>query len=132
MFDGEIAVLYDCEMPVSGKTQSLEYIEVYVHDPVTNSYHTNYINAKEELKFPHEEYFGIYSYDESLGRGVMHNSEEPDKEYAIIDKDMNIIKKFSDLSEKFSDGLIAGIDEYEDSRRILRCERRKTYFCNFS
>ena len=26
---------------------------------------------------------------------------------------MNIIKKFSDLSEKFSDGLIAGIDEYE-------------------
>ena len=43
----------------------------------------------------------------------MHNSEEPDKEYAIIDKDMNIIKKFSDLSEKFSNGLIAGIDEYK-------------------
>ena len=100
VFDGEIAVLYDCEMPVEGKTQSLEYIEVIVHDPVTNSGRTNYINAKGELKFPHEEYFGIYSYDESLGRGVMH-------------KDMNIIKKFSDLSEKFSDGLIAGIDEYE-------------------
>ena len=113
VFDGEIAVLYDCEMPVEGKTQSLEYIEVIVHDPVTNSGRTNYINAKGELKFPHEEYFGIYSYDESLGRGVMHNSKEPDKEYAIIDKDMNIIKKFSDLSEKFSDGLIAGIDEYE-------------------
>ena len=113
VFDGEIAVLYDCEIPVSGKSRSLEYIEVYVHDPVTNSYHTNYINAKGELKFPHEEYFGIYSYDESLGRGVMHNSEEPDKEYAIIDKDMNIIKKFSDLSEKFSNGLIAGIDEYK-------------------
>ena len=113
VFDGEIAVLYDCEMPVSGKSRSLEYIEVIVHDPVTNSGRTNYINAKGELKFPHEEYFGIYSYDESLGRGVMHNSEDPDKEYAIIDKDMNIIKKFSDLSEKFSDGLIAGIDEYE-------------------
>ena len=84
VFEGEIAVLYDCEIPVSGKSRSLEYIEVYVHDPVTNSYHTNYINAKGELKFPHEEYFGIYSYDESLGRGVMHNSEEPDKEYAII------------------------------------------------
>ena len=107
VFEGEIAVLYDCEMPVSEKSQSLEYIQVYVYDPVTNSGRMNYVNAKGELKFPHEEYFGIYSYDESLGRGVMHNSKEPDKEYAIIDKDMNIIKKFSDLSEKFSDGLIA-------------------------
>ena len=113
VFDGEIAVLYDCEMPVSGKSRSLEYIEVIVHDPVTNSGRTNYINAKGELKFPHEEYFGIYSYDESLGRGVMYNGKEPKQRYAIIDKDMNIIKKFSDLSEKFSDGLIAGIDEYE-------------------
>ena len=113
VFDGEIAVLYDCEIPVEGKTQSLEYIEVIVHDPVTNSGRTNYINAKGELKFPHEEYFGIYSYDESLGRGVMYNGKEPKQRYAIIDKDMNIIKKFSDLSEKFSDGLIAGIDEYE-------------------
>ena len=110
VFDGEIAVLYDCEMPVSGKSRSLEYIEVIVHDPVTNSGRTNYINAKGELKFPHEEYFGIYSYDESLGRGVMYNGKEPKQR---IDKDMNIIKKFSDLSEKFSDGLIAGIDEYE-------------------
>ena len=113
VFEGEIAVLYDCEMPVSGKSRSLEYIEVIVHDPVTNSGRTNYINAKGELKFPHEEYFGIYSYDESLGRGVMYNGKEPKQRYAIIDKDMNIIKKFSDLSEKFSDGLIAGIDEYE-------------------
>ena len=113
VFDGEIAVLYDCEMPVSGKSRSLEYIQVYVYDPVTNSGRMNYVNAKGELKFPHEEYFGIYSYDESLGRGVMYNGKEPKQRYAIIDKDMNIIKKFSDLSEKFSDGLIAGIDEYE-------------------
>ena len=113
VFDGEIAVLYDCEMPVSGKSRSLEYIEVIVYDPVTNSGRMNYVNAKGELKFPHEEYFGIYSYDESLGRGVMYNGKEPKQRYAIIDKDMNIIKKFSDLSEKFSDGLIAGIDEYE-------------------
>ena len=113
VFDGEIAVLYDCEIPVTGKTQSLEYIEVIVHDPATNSGRTNYVNVKGELKFPYEEYFGIYSYDESLGRGVMYNGKEPKQRYAIIDKDMNIIKKFSDLSEKFSDGLIAGIDEYE-------------------
>ena len=79
VFEGEIAVLYDCEMPVSGKSRSLEYIEVIVHDPATNSGRTNYVNVKGELKFPYEEYFGIYSYDESLGRGVMHNSEEPDK-----------------------------------------------------
>ena len=113
VFDGEIAVLYDCEIPVAGKTQSLEYIQVYVYDPVTNSGRTNYVNTKGELKFPYDEYIRILSYDESLGRGVMRNKQDPDKDYAIIDKDMNIIKKFSDLSEKFSDGLIAGIDEYK-------------------
>ena len=113
VFDGEFAVLYDCEIPVAGKTQSLEYIQVYVYDPVTNSGRTNYVNAKGELKFPYDEYISIYSYDESLGRGVMRNKQDPDKDYAIIDKDMNIIKKFSDLAEKFSDGLIAGIDEYK-------------------
>ena len=109
VFDGEIAVFYDWKVDVPVYFQSLEYIKVY--DCVW--YNGNYINSKGKLKFPYDEYISIYSYDESLGRGVMRNKQEPDKEYAIIDKDMNIIKKFSDLSEKFSDGLIAGIDEYE-------------------
>ena len=51
VFDGEIAVLYDCEIPVAGKTQSLEYIQVYVYDPVTNSGRTNYVNVKNSLRF---------------------------------------------------------------------------------
>ena len=109
VFDGEIAVFYDWKVDVPAYFQSLEYIRVY--DCVW--YNGNYINSKGELKFPYDEYIRILSYDESLGRGVMRNGNEPKQRYAIIDKDMNIIKKFSDLSEKFSDGLIAGIDEYE-------------------
>ena len=120
VFEGEIAVLYDCEMPVSEKSQSLEYIQVYVYDPVTNSGRMNYVNAKGELKFPYDEYIDIYSYDESLGRGVMCNNSEQKQMCAIIDKDMNIIKKFYDLSKKLSDGLIAGIeeDEYRDQEKL--------------
>ena len=109
VFEGEIAVFYDWKVDVPTYFQSLEYIDVY--DCVW--YNGNYINSKGELKFPYDEYIRILSYDESLGRGVMRDDNEPKQRCAIIDKDVNIIKKFSDLAEKFSDGLIAGIDEYE-------------------
>ncbi|MBU3849136.1 MAG: WG repeat-containing protein [Candidatus Treponema excrementipullorum] len=116
VFDGEIAVFYDWRVEIAENSKSLEYIKVY--DSVW--YNCNYMNAKGELKFPYDEYIDMYSFDESLGRGVMRNDNEPKQRCAIIDKDMNIIKKFSDLSEKFSDGLIAGIeeDEYRDLEKL--------------
>ena len=93
------------------KGTSLEYMYAYDFS-ISDVYEYNYINAKGEIKFPEEHGFTIESYDEDLGRGIVY-FRELKKQHAIIDKDMNIVKKFSDLSEKFSDGLIAGIDEYE-------------------
>ena len=108
MFDGEVAVVYDWKIE---KGTSLEYMYAYDFS-ISDVYEYNYINAKGEIKFPEEHGFTIESYDEDLGRGIVY-FRELKKQHAIIDKDMNIVKKFSDLSEKFSDGLIAGIDEYE-------------------
>ena len=107
VFDGEVAVVYDWQIE---KGTSLEYM--YAYNSSYTSYKRNYINAKGEIKFPRDQGFVIDSYDKNLGRGTAYFAELK-KRHAIIDKDSNILKRFSDLSEKFSDGLIAGIDEYE-------------------
>ena len=95
------------------KGTSLEYMYAYDFSISDVYYEYNYIDAKGEIKFPEEHGFTIESYDEDLGRGTAYFQEVQKKQHAIIDEDSNIIKRFSDLSEKFSDGLIAGIDEYE-------------------
>lgn len=108
VFDGEVAVVYDWKIE---KGTSLEYMYAYDFS-ISDVYEYNYINAKGEIKFLEEHGFKIDSYDKNLGRGIVY-FRELKKQHAIIDEDSNIIKRFSDLSEKFSDGLIAGIDEYE-------------------
>lgn len=110
VFDGEVAVVYDWKIE---KGTSLEYMYAYDFSISDVYYEYNYIDAKGEIKFPEEHGFTIESYDEDLGRGTAYFQEVQKKQHAIIDEDSNIIKRFSDLSEKFSDGLIAGIDEYE-------------------